>query len=291
MSCIIKKCYLCSGDDFESVEGKVRDIPDLPIMRCTSCGLVFLGSHEHIDSSFYEGSKMRADNSFKDWQRYLKEYDQDDERRVERFKPLLINKSVLDFGCGGGGFLLKVKNICKSSAGLEKDKYLRGMLTEAGIAVYGELEELKDKFDVITLFHVLEHLKDPRDILKKLSDLLNKSGTIIIEVPNSDDALLELYKSKPFSEFTYWGCHLYLFNNSTLKKLINDSGLIVNFIGQIQRYPLSNHLYWLSKGKPGGHKIWHFMDRTDLSQAYEAQLATLGLCDTIIASVSKREDA
>ena len=134
---------------------------------------------------------------------------------------------------------------------------------------------------------MLEHLADPVQILTKLSAKLNKDGKIIIEVPNANDALLTLYKSKPFSEFTYWSCHLYLFTERNLLNLAQKGGLKADYIKQIQRYSLANHLYWLSMGKPNGHKKWCFIDSNKLNRAYEAQLASLGFCDTLMACFSK----
>lgn len=59
------------------------------------------------------------------------------------------------------------------------------------------------KYDIITAFHVVEHLQDSIAILKELSSCLKENGKMIIEVPNADDALLTIYKSKAFREFTY----------------------------------------------------------------------------------------
>jgi hypothetical protein len=108
----------------------------------------------------------------------------------------------------------------------------------------------------------------------------------VIEVPSSADALLTLYENIPFSEFTYWTCHLYLFNASNLPLLAKSSGLSVEYVKHIQRYPLSNHLYWLAKGKPGGHQIWSFLDSEDLFRAYETQLAAIGKTDTLIVGLT-----
>lgn len=137
------------------------------------------------------------------------------------------------------------------------------------------------------MFHVLEHIPDPKAILGELGKMLADDGQIIVEVPNADDALLTLYKNEPFSKFTYWGCHLFLYTAKTLKILFNQMNLKVNYIKQIQRYPLSNRLYWLANGKPGGHQKWHFLDSLELHAAYEKQLAALGKCDTILASVKR----
>ena len=154
--------------------------------------------------------------------------------------------------------------------------------------VYPSLTKIKKKkFDLITAFHVFEHLKEPKKILKLLSKKLTNDGQIIIEVPNSEDALLTLYENKKFQNFTYWSQHLYLFNSDTLRILANQCGLKIFSIKHIQRYSLSNHLYWLSKGKPDGQKIWTFMENIKLNKEYERQLSSIGKTDTIIASLSK----
>jgi hypothetical protein len=112
---------------------------------------------------------------------------------------------------------------------------------------------------------------------------------MIIETPNANDALLSFYKSEAFANFTYWGCHLYLFTQETLRTVAEKAGLKVNYISQYQRYPLSNHLYWLSNQKPGGHKIWDCFNTPILKETYEGALAKLGLCDTLVMSVSKKD--
>ena len=137
------------------------------------------------------------------------------------------------------------------------------------------------------MFHVLEHIPDPKSILGELSEMLADDGQIIVEVPNADDALFTLYNSKPFSCFTYWSCHLFLFTRRSLEMLMTQVGLRMNYIKQILRYPLSNHLYWLANGNPCGHQKWHFLNSPELHAAYEKQLAAIGKCDTILASVSK----
>lgn len=284
-------CYLCGASDFSKVNGKLRDLVDVFIFKCNSCGLVFLENFDHVDDCFYENSHMRNFVGIQEYEKWCKECEHDDERRTDFIRPITVNRSILDFGCGAGGFLLKIQKFASSVKGIELEKVFREKINQSGIPVYRDLSEIKNqKFDIITLFHVLEHLKDPKKTLINLSDLLNKNGDIIIEVPNANDALLSLYKCKPFSEFTYWSCHLFLFDNSTLKKLVIDSGLDLKYIKQIQRYPLSNHLFWLSQGKPGGHKFWSFIDNPELNSAYERVLANLEICDTIIAFATVKQN-
>ncbi len=121
--------------------------------------------------------------------------------------------------------------------------------------------------------------------MDKFKQHLNKDGLILVEVPNADDALLSLYNSDSFADFTYWHCHVYLYNNETLKRLVKKAGLRVKFIQQIQRYTLSNHLYWLSNGKPGGHQKWAFMKDAQMDKQYGDLLAKLGIADTIMAAL------
>lgn len=279
-------CYLCGCTKFNVRPGGVRDNASLKIYECLSCGLVFLSSFDHIHKGFYEDSGMHGGQTNKE--AWLNETAWDDERRFRTLKRTIENKKILDFGCGNGGYLLRARDIAKCVEGVELEDSLKGWFFENKLDVYTDIEETSGKFDVITLFHVLEHLPDPVAILTKISAKLDFEGQLIVEVPNAYDALISLYQSVPFMHFTYWSCHLFLFSQSTIAALGKQAGLSVNYVKQVQRYPLSNHLYWMSKGIPGGHKKWSFLDSEDLNCSYEKSLAHIGMCDTIIASFSKK---
>ncbi|MDI7217523.1 class I SAM-dependent methyltransferase [Leptospira santarosai] len=285
------ECYLCKSVSRNKREGRVRDNPELDIWECNGCGLVYLSSLNHITEHHYENSGMHGSEvvSVLSW---LRESDADDERRYNFLRSKLMDKRLLDFGCGAGGFLLKALKETSISEGIELELRLQEHYKEEGLKVWTNLEKVINanrKFDIITAFHVIEHLTDPRKTISQLASMLSDDGELIIEVPNSNDALLVLYESDAFSKFTYWSQHLFLFNNDTLAKLIKQSGLKLNWMKQVQRYSLSNHLYWLSKKKPGGHMHWSFLENKEIHRMYESQLASLGLCDTIIASVSLRK--
>ncbi len=145
------------------------------------------------------------------------------------------------------------------------------------------LEAAGNGYDLITAFHVVEHLLDPRSMISSLAQKLQPQGRMIIEVPSAEDALLTLYDCNPFQRFTYWSQHLYLFNAATLELLARQAGLRVVAIQHYQRYPLSNHLHWLSQGQPGGHQKWTFLDTPELTRAYASTLAAIGKTDTLIA--------
>ena len=208
-----KQCYLCGGREFNKRPGSVRDRPELEVLECISCGLVFLSSFDHMRDGFYEDSEMHGEK-MPDVQTWLKETVWDDERRFQYLKSALPNRRLLDFGCGAGGFLLKARELAATAHGVEPETRLNSHYKDRGLTVFQNLSDISTDiweggYDIITMFHVLEHISDPRSILRDLSEMLASSGQIIVEVPNADDALLTLYNNGPFSNFTYWSCHFF----------------------------------------------------------------------------------
>lgn len=280
-------CYLCKNSDFVIRKGEVRDDKSLQIYECSSCGLVSLSSKAHIQEEHYEHSGMHGGRvpSMESW---LRDTESDDERRFHMLKAMLPNKKVLDFGCGAGGFLMRARQLAAQVAGIELERRVREYW-DGQIAIHPDFDSAGGGHDLITAFHVIEHLVDPRGMLGRLGDMLAKNGRLVVEVPSSDDALLTVYESDAFQRFTYWSQHLFLLNVETLQTLARQAGLKVVSIQQHQRYPLSNHLYWLSRQKPGGHERWAFLDSPALTEAYAASLAAVGKCDTLIAYLEKNE--
>ncbi|MDB2481409.1 class I SAM-dependent methyltransferase [Porticoccaceae bacterium] len=285
----ILKCYLCGSDRSSKVSGKVRDCEEIGIRKCDDCGLVYLDTHDHLSENFYNKSYDKEIFDQWDHQTYLNYCKVDDDRRLSQILPHVSNRSYLDVGCGAGGVAISGEKFCSEISVVEPMEKWRNMLEKKGVDVFKSAAELGDrKYDVISMFHVLEHIKDPISFLKQYKDNLAKDGVMLVEVPSSDDVLLKLYESEVFSEFSYWSPHLFLFNPDTLAKVVNKAGCEVVSIQQVQRYPLSNHLKWLAKSTGGGHIDWSFLDSPDLSSAYESQLAKLGMCDTIFAWIKRK---
>lgn len=282
------KCHLCDCEDINLTSYKLRDNDKISVLQCKNCGLYFLSTFEHINKNFYENGNMHScenlKNDFKHWEN--KSYN-DDLRRFKFLKNKIKNKSVCDFGCGIGGFIKLCSNITGDVCGVEKQKNLKEYFKENNIIVYDDINKKQGKFDYITMFHVLEHIKNPNDLILNLISKLKKDGELIIEVPNCDDALLSLYKNKAFADFTHWSCHLFMYNHKTLKLLMDTLNLKINYIKNIQRYTLMNHLYWIINNKPGGHIIWEKFDFKLLNYLYSVFLKLLNKNDTIIISVSK----
>ena len=277
-------CYLCDCEEFRQRKGTVRDDHALRILECVECGLVRLSSFEHISIGHYENAGMHG-RTPPAIETMLRGSEKDDQRRFEMLKPIITNRRVMDFGCGGAGFLGKARSVAAEVAGVEPEARVREYW-RSEFELHANLETSGTGYDVITAFHVIEHLVDPRATLSELAQHLAPGGRIVIEVPSSEDALLTLYDCEAFQRFTYWSQHLYLFNAETLRRLVKQAGLNAISIEQFQRYPPSNHLYWLSRGEPGGHERWAFLDTPALASAYGGALAAIGKCDTLIANLS-----
>ena len=280
------RCYLCSNDAFTIRKGVVRDNPSLKVVECIACGLVTLDSLQHMQSSHYESAATHVNDaaspehaSMESWLRFS---ERDDRRRFEALKPLLANRRVLDFGCGAGGFVKLSADVASSVAGVELERRVREHWGKS-LPIFGSIADAGRDYDVITAFHVVEHLPDPRQTLHELAAPLARGGRLVVEVPSASDAMIQIYDSDPFQRFTYWSEHLFLFNAATMATLARQAGFRVVSVEQVQRYPLSNHLYWLSRGLPGGHRQWSFLDTPALTAAYADSLAAHGMCDTIVA--------
>lgn len=281
----LDKCYLCGSDKAVVIHKGVRGGETIDVLRCANCGLVRLSETFDDADDFYKESGMR-DGVCGDIEVVRRLARVDDERRYKFTEKMVENKRVLDFGCGAGGYLIRANKIASQVIGVELEENIRQQLNQEGIATVASIDGL-DQFDVITLFHVLEHLTEPVGYINKFKEHLVDDGTLLVEVPNADDALLRLYTSKYFADFTYWKCHIYLYTVITLRLLAKKAGLKIKFIKHVQRYSLANHLYWLSQGKPGGHYQWSFLENPELDSAYARTLAELGMTDTIIAAFGK----
>ena len=209
---------------------------------------------------------------------------EDGRRRATQFKKILNKKDILDFGCGWGEFLKNIKNY-KSLSGIElrKECINHIKLNIKKISITDDINYYKKKFDIITMFHVLEHIPYQVNTLKILKSKLKKGGKIVIEVPHAEDFLILQNELKKFRDFTFWSEHLILHTCKSLKTVLIEAGFKKINIQFYQRHNFSNHLGWFLKRKPDGHNIYKKMVNKKLNQSYCENLKELGQTDTLIA--------
>ena len=256
---------------------------DIKVMRCSKSGIIFLSRTDHINFNTYEDKndpehfKVRGEN--------LPTGDEkDDDRRADEYRDKIIGKDWLDFGAGFGWLLARLGPIASSATAIEAGALQRQKIAENGFEAFASVEELGDRtYDVISLFHVFEHITDPINLLIALKSRLREGGTLIIEVPHAHDALIDRFNCEAFKDFTFWSEHLILHTQESLSVFIKEAGFEDVVVNGYQRYPLSNHLYWLAREKPGGHYKWKDMESEALRIAYGDALKAVNQTDTIVA--------
>lgn len=284
---------LSTQDSFRLYQGRVRDRDDMKVFRCERSGVFVLDTPETDSNHLYE-SRLGFEYWSQIWDKEAIGTDlensrisPDDRRRACMLKPLVTNKKLFDFGCGQGGLLRLLKNEALEVSGLELQPGPREYLRKEGMSCFDDLRDVPDDtFDFVTLFHVFEHLEDPTTAMKVIKTKMKQKGQLIVEVPHARDALLSLYNSEAFKSFTFMSEHLILHTRDSLRLFIEDSGFKVNSVQGIQRYPMVNHLHWLSQGTPGGQNYWGFLNSESLQREYESVLVKADLTDTIIAFCS-----
>ncbi|MBX2834227.1 MAG: class I SAM-dependent methyltransferase [Micavibrio sp.] len=282
---------ISTNNSFKPYHPRTRDNPDVAVLKCEKSGVIALDQQLDNEEKFYKENKhytILNHTVTKDGLINTVKLD-DAQRRFEAYKELIAGKKLLDFGCGKGDFLNLAKNITASAAGVELTIENRKNLNEAGIRCYETIEQFPadEQFDVITLNHVYEHLSKPIEILNAIRPYLKDDGVLIIEVPHARDVLLATFELPAFKEFTFRSEHLLLHTRESLETFVKKSNFIVDKIVGFQRYPLSNHFYWMKDGKPGGNFVYEEFNDQDFHDAYEKILSDIDKTDTIIGYFRK----
>ena len=131
---------------------------------------------------------------------------------------------ILDIGAGVGDFLNVSKNNGWETIGIEPSDKAKAIAKNKGVSFAESLSELESSsFDVITMWHVLEHVPDLENQIKELKRLIKPTGTVIIAVPN-----FKSYDAEYYGKF--WAAydipiHLWHFSKTAIKKLFAKEDL------------------------------------------------------------------
>ena len=149
-------------------------------------------------------------------------------------------KNILDIGAGTGDFLKVCKVNLWNVFGIEPDMEARNIAAKKGVLLHKDVSHFTDKkFEIITLWHVLEHVENLEEYISTLEKLLSKNGTLIIAVPN-----YKSYDAKYYSKF--WAAfdvprHLWHFSETSISKLFAPVNLTVE-----KTLPMRFDAYYIS---------------------------------------------
>ncbi|MCK0130381.1 class I SAM-dependent methyltransferase [Flavobacteriaceae bacterium F08102] len=142
-------------------------------------------------------------------------------QKLRLINRVAIQKSVLDIGCGTGDFIKVCENAGWNAVGIEPHEGARKIAqNKCNGTVHASIEHIETQFDVVTMWHVLEHVVDLEYYLEQLTRLVKPKGSLIIAVPNyrSDDA-------KHYG--AYWAAydvprHVWHFSQESIQQLFKE---------------------------------------------------------------------
>ncbi len=206
----------------------------------------FYNENYPVDNSLIAGERISPSEQFN-----IRVKSQ--EQIIPTIIPLLdVSFDILEIGCGVGSLLYLLKDYVNSCTGLEINQDLANFAkTKLDCNIYttaiNEIPE-KQKFDVIILISVLEHLEDPFQILKDLKCFLKPGGFLFIEIPNCNEALLGCLPGDEYRNFFYHKAHLYYFTEEFFGKFLSGCGYTYE-VSSRHDYTLINFLHWWFLGK------------------------------------------
>lgn len=195
------------------------------LLECLACGFQFFDPKQAGDGLFYQ--RLDVGNGL-----YYNDTRPEFEVALQHARKNSC-ASVLDIGCGSGSFLNLAKQQGVATSGMELNSAAAEQAASKGHHIFQSLltEDFllnhHQRYDLITLFQVVEHVPDPVDILNKAKNLLTDHGSIMISVPNRD-GICRLF---PLNPHEWPPHHISRWRTSDFKRLAASSGLTLNSVG------------------------------------------------------------
>jgi SAM-dependent methyltransferase len=221
------RCNLCGSLEarllFRARDLRFKNEGVFNLVQCQQCGLVYLNPRP---------TKVGMARYYQHYHDYAINDAWLERRQLERLREVERRREagrLLDVGCGRGEFLRVARDRGWQCFGVEISPQASDEARRKGLDVAtGRFEDVDypdSFFDVVTIYHVLEHLHDPREALSKAYQLLKSGGLLVVAVPNFDSLQAGLFRQRWYHLDA--PRHLYHFAPHTLKMLLHETGFKV----------------------------------------------------------------
>ena len=252
-------CKLCGAEETKLVLSEVTNSKTYSSYYCKRCNLhQTLGRIDPVSPDYIDLVQEDLDDAhrflqtahklpaFNQWSQLIQKIT-DHARR---------NTTVLDIGCGIGGFLDYCKDMGLNTFGFDaspahaKEARLRHPNVRASISTKAYIAELgmpEQRFDLITLWDVFEHIRNPKEFLQEIRGVAKESNSLLyISVPSGALNLLKVRiakaRNKPIGLIPWE--HVFYYTPESLRKILNESGFEIIEISGVAPYvrsPLNLH--------------------------------------------------
>lgn len=240
-------CLLCNHEAMPHMGGIAK------YWYCNNCFLGWLKKIPHTvyDETYYIGKSNFAGKIFYPIAQFF--------YFVRRSYVGLDEKNVwIDCGAGDGGFLRTVS--AKKRIGVEISSSGRRMMKDIGLLVLDTKQFLRSKqlinADVVSFWHVIEHLENPVGYLQEAYKNMKKNGKLIIGIPNHDSFEFKIFKTHWFHLVPKY--HIWHFSPLSMTKLLEKTGFTINYIDywSIEHHPTGILQSFINKSA-GSDSILH----------------------------------
>lgn len=249
----LRSCPLCAVKDYEKIIKKDY----LDIVKCQQCGMVFT-------NPIFKRKHYQKTYQTKEYQEIVKKLViQSHEYRKQRFgreriqimQKFIKQKKVdfLDLGCSTGFVVEAAEESGWNAVGVDLNPSAIRFGQKKGLSIYqGNIfhPKLKDKkFDIISLFDVLEHLPFPKKTMGEVRKKLRKKGYVFLYVPNFDSASRMLMGKE--AHFIWPSHHLNYFTPKTIVKFLKTLGFEIKFL-TTEGLDLDDYIWYKEEIKNAG---------------------------------------